>query len=170
MRKVFSKRLQLIAVNIAGFLLLSSMLLPSVACSKGGESVGAFFSLDEAYNNGLLTVQDLKSIASHYGSLESLDETFIPTPITPKKLSDKTQRHLKRDWAIWASENGVDTFGEKPRICEYYGTYGGCVAVNMSYENATYIAEFRPITTNIGGVIFRYSSIHKSILIWKNNK
>ena len=128
MHKVFSKRLKSIAVSIAAVLLLSNILMPlSTGCNNEtaatnkleegmthpkedetttpnkqypmGEITSGFFGLQGAYDHGLLTVQDLLSIAYYHGTSQGDNSTFTPSKKDPEVLSTEVESAIKEAWA-----------------------------------------------------------------------
>ena len=98
---------------------------------------GAFYTVTEAYELGLLTREHVMSIAYYRNggtrfNEEIMGKDYVPLPKTPEKLSEKTenaikQSHLDRYYQgkDYAELSGV-------RIDKYYGTYNGSVAVIVS--------------------------------------
>jgi len=128
------------------------------------EEVGTFYSLQEAYDEGLLTIQNLMSIAYYHGSLDSVDGTFVPTTKNPEVLSAETVLTIKQSWISELGQSHVEATIDDVIILKYYGTYGGCIALiitdNYSEDggDGDYII--------IAEVLFTYSSLNR-ILIWK---
>lgn len=149
-------------------MLLLSFLL--VGCESPEEDpVGTFYSLKEAYNNGVLTQNDLKNIA-YYLNDNSDDDTFVPAPLSPVYLSDELENNIKMT-AVY----GLHTRAEnsKPEatiddvtIIGYYGTYNDYIAVRLNdnfsdYPDVVYEME-------IDGVTFIYSGAN--VTIWHQDK
>ena len=125
------------------------------------EVKGAFYSLFEAYDNGWLTLEDIKSIAYyHHGGVgsneEIMGEDFAPKEKIPAELSLEKQLELR-----WSEAYGVSSLDERHyyelndfRLLKYYGTYGDCIAVLTTNVDWSYAL---PITTHtIGGVEITY--------------
>ena len=131
-------------------------------------SVGHFYSLEEAYENGWLTQDDLNNIAYYYhtrhGETEHVDESFAPTPKTPETLSEDTQNKIKRTYLDEviampnASFDGVMIYG-------YFGTYHDNIVVHISdtYHAYDYVIEAEHI---IGGVCF-YDYSSAFLRVWR---
>ncbi|MFA5449549.1 MAG: hypothetical protein WC292_03830 [Clostridia bacterium] len=113
----------------------------------------AFYTLQEAYDNGWLTVEDLEKIAS-YNNDDSL-------PVYPEKLSDETIEQIKRYFEHF--DNCMNKEHDVQII--YYGTYNEYVAVLIHCEIAYTGILFGEI---VAGVQFHYCS-PESILIYKLN-
>ena len=98
---------------------------------------GEFYTLQEAYDNGWLTQEDLLSIAYHYNhgredNEELMGEDYVPQPKTPETLSKQTEKSIKQtelDKYNNGREPGSEYYGtlDQVYILGYYGTYNGCV-------------------------------------------
>ena len=83
------KRLQLVAVGVALIFLVIVILIPYIHS-------GVLCSLDEAFENGWLTEENIKDIAYYYGKHVIggglKEESYIPTKETENlNLIDKTK-------------------------------------------------------------------------------
>ena len=125
--------------KIICFGLLLAMLLSFAACAgnvDGEEAVpqkkGDFYTLQEAYDQGLLTVDDLKNIA-YYQNGESPDENFVPTAKNPETLSAETENAIKESRAYDYRNDTVSPQKDaKPndfQVVKYLGTYNNYSAV-----------------------------------------
>jgi hypothetical protein len=148
------------------------MLFSLAACETKEKITGTFFSLQEAYDQGFLTVEDLKSIAyyqnlSYYQYIGSDDEKYTPIPKNPDVLSTETEKAIKETQAD-ILRNGIlpekTAKEEDITILKYYGTYNTYVAVMITDAYTEYSQALRNIT--VAGVLFHYSD-GNSILIWK---
>ena len=127
MKKIFSVLIALISVI--------SIAFAFGGC--GGKDEKKFYTVTEAYEEGLLTREQIMSIAyyHHEGirrNEEVMGEDYIPLPLTPEKLSDKTENCLKQAYLneYYQDKNYAELSGVK--IDRYYGTYNGQVVVMMS--------------------------------------
>jgi len=189
MRKVFSKRLKPMAIGISGVLLLSSILTPlGAGCDNErlvdnspkkwpslpndeGKSMRTIWDLQGAYDAGLLTMQDLMSIAYYQnGSYEVVGEAFIPAPKNPEFLSAAIENAIKESMADALRNQNPHPIPEAMatdvEIIRYYGTYNSCVAVMLTisyYEHDCaewYVA--------VAGVVLHYNNGNR-IIIWHQN-
>lgn len=128
---------------------------------------GEFYTLQEAYDQELLTQEDLKSIA-YYHNGASEDESFESIPKTPEILSKKTEKAIKETRAYnlrTRSSNPISKAKAKDvTILSYHGTYNNCVALMMDDVYHDYTDALREVT--IAGVLFRYSNSN-SIIVFK---
>ena len=139
-----------------------------------GEKMGAFYSLQDAYDNGWLTQEDLKSIAYYHNggrvyNETIMNETYVPQPKTPEILSTETELKIKRAAAKDYRDNYniTDAEAEGFTIVEYDGTFGECIAIMKEDTYTGYWgSEEMP---NIAGVIFYYNSSNH-ITIWRGIK
>lgn len=145
-------------------------VLAGAGCSPEqtyARSEGGFYSLEEAYENGWLTQDDLKNIAYYYHDAQEVDvsdETFAPSPKDPETLSAETEYKIKRTYLndVIGKEDG--SF-EHVFIYGYYGTYDGNVVIAISddYHGYDYVAEPQ---YNVGGVTF-YQYIAAYLRVWR---
>ena len=134
-----------------------------------------FYSLQKAYDLGLLTQADIKSIAYHIGKIEY--ESFA-IPKMPTTLSAEVENAIKEAWAVMFRTSGTYLDGtpmfpnataEDFEITGYYGTYNDCVAVKVADRYTSYM-QGRPTDANtdiiIAGVAFNFD-FGPSVIIWK---
>lgn len=107
-----------------------------------------FYSLQAAYNQGLLEKKDLKSIAKLKinGNSEKLDESI-----------ESTIKQAYKNRYPQEGDNEVI-------ISKYLGTYNGNVAIMIDYKNSESIDVCWE--EKIAGVTFTYSNAQR-IYIWK---
>ena len=86
--------LKLAALGIALTCLFACAAGVLVACNQEPQKRGEFYTLQEAYDAGLLTTNDLKSIACYLSGDENTDG-FIPAPKVPAELSSETEQAIK---------------------------------------------------------------------------
>ena len=139
-----------------------------------GENIGAFFSLQEAYDKGWLTQNDLMSIAYYHsgGRLyneEIMPEDYSPQPKMPEILSDETQLKIKSTAAKEYREEYKITEAEAVgfTINQYCGTYGNCVVVMMRDVYSGTTGEVW--TDTVSDINFYYNS-GKSIQVWRETE
>ncbi len=161
------------------FACLTAIVLPLSAglctgCSpeqRYSKSVGSFYSLDEAYENGWLTQNDLKNIAYYYhtrhGETDHVDETFIPNPKTPESLEEDIQYKIKRTYLNKIIDMPNGSF-DRVAIYDYFGTYNGNIIVYISdtYHAYDYVFEQE---YEIGGVCF-YDYCSAFLRVWREGK
>ncbi len=124
------------------------------------EMKGTFYTLQEAYDEGLLTVENLQSIADlHNVGTESADT--LSSDIE-ESIKETAAANMRNDELSSIPEAVADGF----LILRYYGTYNNSVAVIM---NNPYIGNPAAIVSEletIAGVSFHYLGYEK-IEIWK---
>ena len=133
------------------------MLFSLVACKdKENELVGdgAFYSLQEAYDNEFLTKQDLQSIAYYHNDAS--------IPVYPTSLKANIADKIKQNFA--SHVNCQDT--EHNIQIKYYGTYNGSVVAMIDGCGLGYAD--MPSSENIYGMIFYYANSQR-IMVWKEN-
>ena len=132
------------------FIIITAVLfvLVSVSMSACGAS-GEIMSLEDAYEAGWFTQDDLKSIAYYYCGYE--EEGFEPAPKVPAELSEETKTQIEAAYRKWPSRIGKI---QSVHIYEYCGTYNGCVVAQISA--VYYNVDVEPWVRDevIGGVMF----------------
>jgi len=131
---------------------------------------GEFYTLREAFEQNLLSQDDLLSIAYYYnGGRESneelMGENFAPAPKIPEFPDNLTEKAIRQTFwnKYFESENpdGI-TLDDVGIENSYYGTYGDCVAV-MVWRAGAYQTVWEDV--EVGGVHFIYPNNNR-ILIW----
>ena len=159
-------------------------------CDKGGNSEtiaqgdkgsnpeavaqGEFRSLQKAYDDGLLTLEDLKNIAYEYNGGKSYNEQIMADFIPAGKaaLSEATKTAIKESRAKNLRETmrpdgrpvAADAIAENVYIDGYYGTYNGAVAVMIEDDYGAFDAAMWMV--EVEGVNIYYNSGNR-ITIWK---
>ena len=137
---------------------------------------GSFYTLQEAYDNGWLTQEDLMSIAYYNNggrtdNEEIMSEDYQPAPKTPEVLSESVAKSIKKAWAKrYNGDNtnqATDITEEMVNISEYYGTYKDCVAVIADRSDVYYADVYAPVPVEIGGVTFIFQLYRPEILVCK---
>ncbi len=138
--------------------------------SEMGLKDGEFYTLQQAYDAGWLTQEDLKSIAYYHnggreGNEEIMGEDYQPQPKTPEVIDKMTELSIKQTYC----ENLRKQDNAKPSgvtIERYYGAYNGCYAVVLS---SIYIGSYENIINEwkkIGGVNIHYTD-HFFMTMWR---
>ena len=131
--------------------ILSTVLIlaiASICCCACGNSKGRFYTLREAYENGLLSEHDIMDIAYYYrdvtmdgGLDDDIRENYTPTPKSPDKLSDDTVNSIKKTYRRDILKRNTASL-KRIRISYYYGTYGDCVVASVLDNFAYYDYQF----------------------------
>ena len=156
-------------------MLLAALLLGVGALGIAGcgpKTYGTFYTLQEAYDNGYLTREDLLNIAYHNGDRErneSALQNFEPTPIgeLSEEISLKIRESLAKHFRD--IERAPEATANDFTIVIYLGCYNGYYA--FRYSDA-----FTGYPENIGGhysqevgeILYTYS-YSSSIRLWKEN-
>jgi len=163
---------KLVTLGIAALLLFSVAGL--TACGNKEETMGKFYSLQEAYDTEWLTVEDLRNIAYYHNNglewegeldmeLGSFQPTgFTPVPKNPNSLDVETEGKIKQDF-IKREVECKET--EHSVLILYYGTYNGCVAAKI---NGCWNYGGSPLLFSIDGIVFLQGDNY-DILVWKEN-
>lgn len=110
----------------------TDMYMTDVEMAVSGER--RIFWLDDAYEKGLLSQNDLKSVAYYY-NLQYADEhieyeDFTPREKNPAKLSETIREQIKNDYC---KQRGLekDLYDEVGVSSTYYGTYNDCMVFQL---------------------------------------
>ena len=132
---------------------------------------GEFYSLEKAYEKGLITKNDLMNIAYYQNGNKLFEEVenFTPSPKNPETLSEETENAIKETLVYITNQNNSNTKATKNdfKIFKYYGTYNDIVVIMISsiYANHMDVVSYE----NIDGITFFYGNTN-SITLWKSNK
>ena len=160
--------------------LLATMLLGVGALGLAGcgpKTYGTFYTLQEAYDNGYLTREDLMSIAYyHHNGREynekTMPEDYAPIPKEPPELGEEISWKIREAAAkeLQQAETGAvpEAEAEGMSVEKYYGTYNGSVAVIIGQSYYSYPAVEINSWDTIGGVVIHYWSYDR-IQIWLEN-
>ena len=122
---------------------------------------GEFYSLQEAYDNGYLTKEDLENIA-YYNNNKLL--TY------PETIDETVAALIKEDAAnIRRNQDKLpilDAKAEDFEILKYYGTYNGCYVVLLNEPYDKFFTVIIDEWVTIGGGEFHYIG-HLRKSIWK---
>ena len=159
-------------------ILSSFMLFTFVGCNDNGTEVGrnenesevelplsVLYWIEEAYANGLITNDDLRSIAYYYNG-ENATTDFVPLPKNPETLSEQTIKKIQQTYYDKVFDGNSDATVDDVNIAGYYGTYNGYVIIEINAScvsgiggDPLYYPEYV-----IGDVIF-YS--YTPLQVWK---
>ena len=145
------------------------MLFAFVACKDNEDEKDKLQStvcgLEEAYESGLISKDELRSIAYYYNGEEAATD-FVPIPKNPESLSEETVLKIKKAYylKLGGDEKGavIDDVG----IGGYYGTYSGCVVVVINGSCVSGIGGdpiYYPEYTIDGIVFYQYTPLK----VWK---
>ena len=155
---------------------------------KEEETMGTFYTLQEAYDNGWLTKADLMSIAYYHNggqiyNEEIMSEDYEPAPKTPEILSKNVDLAIRQTLVNDLNkEYDSDSFVlNNIVICAYYGTYNGGAAIRIVYSVDGETAVNDVISENtVADVNFHYTDytgffhltsydFSNAIMFWKNS-
>jgi len=148
-------------------MLLGIALIMCMGVFSACANYGKMYTLQEAYDLGFLTTEDLMDISYHRHGVvlnEDYEEIEYTPTKTPETLSPKTENEIKRAVLAHAREAGMkDVKIEDIEIRAYYGTYNDCVAVRIrQYWHGVSLFDDEVI----GGIMCK--DLNKQLtLIWK---
>ncbi len=151
--------------------LFLSMCVLSSGCGICGEKAPLGFSdLKRARDIGILTQEDLLSIAYYHNGGREGHETIMPEDYQPKDknpgtLSEDLENVIKLEYLTQIRQPTGTTI-EDIQIYAYYGAYNGCPAVLVGYNNEENQAD--ACVETVDNVNFNYANSNY-ILIWRGN-
>ena len=148
--------------------LVVALLCTGIAsCTPYAE--GTFYTMEEAYENGWLTQEDILSIAYYYnqgtdGNEELMGENYAPKPMVPETLDEERVNQIKRTYLNEVIAMPEGTF-EHVIIRAYYGTYHENIVIHITDDYHGYDYVFEP-EHEIGGVLF-YHYVGAFLRVWR---
>lgn len=121
---------------------------------------GLFFYLEDAYEYGMFTHEQLEQIAYNYNN------NIRPT----EGFSDELDYQMRSDVAYYSYIYNPSFRTQYPEDYSliYYGCYNDCYTILMDNENShSYLAGIVDYWEDIGGVQFHHRSYDGDLLIWK---
>lgn len=112
--------------------------------------IGSFYTLPQAFEQGLISHDDLEIMADYINS---------DTSANSEELSPKTLLAIKRNFANYY-QIGIDTVS-----LVYYGNYNDCYAVIVDRKDAGHASVMTDVI--VDEVLFEYSCEGIEIVIWK---
>lgn len=114
---------------------------------------GYFYSLQDAYTNGKLTIANIQTIAT--------------SRLDVNQLGIKEQLAIKTSYLNLLKKeiDGKDFLVEDISIMSYYGEYNGCYVVQIGDSYSDYPAEM--LKCVISNIVINFSG--PSILVWEKN-
>lgn len=124
------------------------------------KELGMFYTLQEAYDEGLLTVEDLQQIANYHANGTS-PTGELSTEIT-NKIKELAAKNMRESEITPVEDAKAADFS----ILRYYGVYNEIVALMINDPYHEYPAEDLDINETIAGVLFHYTNPNR-IIVWK---
>ena len=159
--------------RILAGIIVAMLLCTGVLCGCE-EDIETFYTLQEAYETGYLTREDIMSIAYYHngGRVYNegiMSEGYTPIPKTPQELSEDTVNKIKETAADeYNSQHDLSTKATADgfTIIQYYGTYNNCIAIMMRDIYTGHADAIR--TEEIAEITLYYNNGNK-IKIWKRS-
>lgn len=126
---------------------------------------GSFYSLERAYELGLISREDLSQIAYYQNN-----KVDCPRQLTASEIADiKNTRaaELRKETDPAGVHTSPDAKAEDIAIDKYYGTYNGCHAVMLMDIYGNYSTALW--TDEVDGIKLHYND-GNSILVWCADK
>ena len=126
---------------------------------------GEFCSLETAYNNGLISNENVMKIWDYYRR-RNIDTDTYNFVYNPARIDAVTLYAIKQTYIEYEkkSNSNSTTTVNTLYFGAYYGTYGNCIALCLNSPN-TYLGDIRIEDKEIGGWVFEDFSIG-FIYIW----
>lgn len=124
-----------------------------------GEITGVFYTMEEAYEAGYLTREDLTNIAYYHNE-------WVPYPET---LDNSIAEAIKKTRAEDLRKDVPEAKAEDIQIIKYYGEYNGNYAVMVDNPYGEYPAVIVDEWETVGGVKFHYRGFNR-IVVWVVDK
>ena len=149
------------------------ILTVSLVALSGCGNYGTFYFLTEAYELGLITQEDLLSIAYYCNggtknNEELMGEDYEPIPKEPLELSQATTKRICRaiaDKKEKESLHNAKYTGNDFRIYGYYGKYGNGYAIWYDYysddPDLSEVTGFTSTWREVCGVMIFYNHFDK---------
>jgi len=141
----------------------------------GEQKTGEFYSLREAYDNGFITLDDLKNIAHYHNtSLKWFNSEDVAdysnykdfTPYDIGEIDDETSLAIRTDYFNGGDASYVDEgcTVDNVWVDGYCGTYNGCIAVMM---DAAYFGYATVVGEDVIEDVLLYYSDSNRVTVWK---
>ena len=132
------------------FMAAAILALVAVFAAACGGGQGEIMRLEDAYEAGWLTRDELKNIAYYYNYYRLDDEEFVPAPQKPYEISDGTVNSIKKAYRTQIKEDENVPL-EEIYVNRYCGTYRKYVVAEVT----TYCSDILiKKEYEIGGVTF----------------
>ncbi|MGM9970789.1 MAG: hypothetical protein ACI35W_00055 [Anaeroplasmataceae bacterium] len=105
------------------------ILFVLTGCSSKTKDYGKFYDLKDAYDNNVISYDDLLSIAYHNNGGREGNEEYIPLEFIPKAIDNVISKDLKRK-IISTKANSAEEY-DSYSITSYYGTYNDAIIIKM---------------------------------------
>lgn len=132
---------------------------PESSSEYVGEITGVFYTMEEAYEAGYLTREDLTNIAYYHNE-------WVPYPET---LDNSIAEAIKKTRAEDLRKDVPEAKAEDIQIIKYYGEYNGNYAVMVDNPYGEYPAVIVDEWETVGGVKFHYRGFNR-IVVWVVDK
>ena len=126
------------------------------------QPIGKFYTLQEAYIEEFITVDELQIIAKYHNNGRQTSNDLDPQVI--KDIKEIAAYNLRNESSSMSNAKADDFI-----ITKYYGTYNKCVVFMIEHPDLQQPGVELDITETIAGVIFEYSSLDR-IIVWINSK
>ncbi len=131
-----NKRFKLTVWVLVIVLLISSMSVLLTSCNESEQEPKCYY-LSEAYELGLISYDELKSILYHYGARDNdFGEGFEPIPLNPSELSEELEEQIVKDYEAFIARP-QDQRKMEGWILQYLGTYKNGIVLLMGDSRTT---------------------------------
>lgn len=131
------------------------------------QAIGRFYTLQEAYDQGFITENDLKSIAYYNNggrenNEDKIEEDFVSQPLNPKTIPADIQKNIKSDYIYYNDKLENTEKDSSVRINNYYGSYNDTYVLTLRgpFGYAAVIKDF-----SVSGYKFYYTQ--EEFMVWR---
>lgn len=152
---------------LAILLTLTTLGCLGLSGCKKRQTIGKFYTLQEAFDQGFLTENDLKSIAYYNNggrknNEDKIEEDFVPQPLNPKTIPADIQKSIKSDYIYYNEKLDNKTKDSEVKIDDYYGEYNNCY-VAILHGPFAYFAVVNEFSVNG----YNYSYTQSEFMVWR---
>ena len=152
---------------LAILLTLTTLGCLGLSGCKKRQTIGKFYTLQEAFDQGFLTENDLKSIAYYNNggrenNEDKIEENFVPQPLNPKTIPADIQKSIKSDYIYYNEKLDNKTKDSEVKIDDYYGEYNNCY-VAILHGPFAYFAVVNEFSVNG----YNYSYTQSEFMVWR---
>ena len=152
---------------LAILLTLTTLGCLGLSGCKKRQAIGKFYTLQEAFDQGFLTENDLKNIAYYNNggrenNEDKIEEDFLPQPLNPKTIPADIQKSIKSDYIYYNEKLDNKTKDSEVKIDDYYGEYNNCY-VAILHGPFAYFAVVNEFSVNG----YNYSYTQSEFMVWR---
>jgi len=152
------KKVEIIAVSIV----LVGVIAFCCILAKYQKNNGTFYTLQQAYEQGIINREDLQQIADYQNRIKLNEDT----------LSKRVKSEIKRKWVKLLNKKEKKIYWVTNAKVKYYGKYKNAYVVMMTYDTGKGLLDwYLPMEKEIEGIKFLFfqPSLKEEILVYVRN-